>query len=320
MKPDAGTAGALRIARAPERAYLAPEEFIGDVEAELDPKRIQRHGRLILGPQAEVAFAQNVWLEPRLVKIGSIGDAVKSLRAVQRNWAVYAPAHHRRASLVAEGLPKLREKPFVFGEAVPTSPMGAFTLLAPDLMLMSASCSSPFPNGEVRFLEDKTGPPSRAYLKLWEALTVAGERPQAGELCLDLGSSPGGWTWALAKLGARVISVDKAPIEPSVAALPGVEVRSESAFGLEPKSLPPVDWLFSDVICYPARLIGLLERWLKAPKVPKMICSVKFQGATDFEAIRRLREIPGAEIRHLFHNKHEVTFFRLKTGAGGGGA
>ena len=63
-------------------------------------------------------------------------------------------------------------------------------------------------------------PPNRAYLKLWEALTLAanmpdGRMPRPGELCLDLGSSPGGWSWVLQKLGARVISVDKAPLDPA---------------------------------------------------------------------------------------------------------
>ncbi len=55
------------------------------------------------------------------------------------------------------------------------------------------------------------------------------------ELCLALGSSPGGWTWVLAKLGARVLILDKAPLAPAVAAMPGVEYRAESAFGFEPR-------------------------------------------------------------------------------------
>jgi Predicted SAM-dependent methyltransferase len=59
----------------------------------------------------------------------------------------------------------------------------------------------------------------------------------------------------LAKLGARVIAVDKAPLDPAVAALPGVEIRQASAFALDPAEIGPVDWLFSDVICYPARLL-----------------------------------------------------------------
>ena len=97
----------------------------------------------------------------------------------------------------------------------------------------------------MRFVEDRAGPPSRAYLKLWEALTLSGQHPGPGDLCLDLGSSPGGWSWALQQMGARIISVDKAPLDPAVARLPGIEHRDDSAFALDPAAIGPVDWLFS---------------------------------------------------------------------------
>ncbi len=75
-------------------------------------------------------------------------------------------------------------------------------------------------------IEDHIGPPSRAYLKLWEALVRFGRWPAPGDRCLDLGASPGGWTWVLAKLGANVTAVDKAPLAPAVAAMPGVTQRA----------------------------------------------------------------------------------------------
>jgi 23S rRNA (cytidine2498-2'-O)-methyltransferase len=97
------------------------------------------------------------------------------------------------SSLIADKLPKVSAKPLAFGMPAPGAPLGSWTLIAPDMVLASASCSSPFPNGEARFIEDRTAP-SRAYLKLWELFTLIAERPQLGELCVDLGSSPGGWT------------------------------------------------------------------------------------------------------------------------------
>src|SRR5262249_30036695 len=154
--------------------------------------------------------------------------------------------------------------------------------------------SSPFPNGEVRFVENRSAPPSRAYLKLWELLTLIGERPMRGERCLDLGSSPGGWSWVLGELGARVLSVDKAPLDPRIAALPGIEHRRESAFALDPQAVGPVDWLFSDVVCYPKRLLALVGKWLAAGTVRRFACTIKFQGKTDFDAAREFAAIPGS--------------------------
>jgi 23S rRNA (cytidine2498-2'-O)-methyltransferase len=221
---------------------------------------------------------------------------------------MYAPVHHRRAALIQEKLPHVSAKPVVFPTAAPAAPLGSWTLLAPDRMLAAASCSSPFPNGEVDLVEDKVGPPSRAYLKLWEALVRLRRWPQPGERCLDLGACPGGWTWVLARLGASVVAVDKAPLDPKVAAMPGVEWRGESAFGLDPASVGPVDWLFSDVICYPARLLRLVERWRASGLVQNFVCTIKFQGETDHETARAFAAIPGATVLHLHNNKHELTF------------
>ncbi len=157
---------------------------------------------------------------------------------------------------------------------------------------LATRCTSAFPNGEVRFVEDRSGPPSRAYLKLWEALTLIGRQPGPGERCLDLGSSPGGWSWALQRMGAQVISVDKAPLAPAVARLPGIEHRLDSAFALDPAAVGPVDWLFSDVVCYPARLLALVERWLAAGTCRNFVCTIKFQGETDHATAGRFRRHP----------------------------
>ena len=192
------------------------------------------HGRLVLapGPPRAAAWAQNVWHEPTRIEIASIGNAGKRLRAIQRNWALYDFQLHRRAALIQAQLPKVSAKPLRFGEAPPAAPLGSWTLLDATTILAAPRCSSPFPHGEVRFIEDRSGPPSRAYLKLWEAFTILGRRPDPGALCLDLGASPGGWSWALQKLGAEVIGVDKAPLDPAVAALPRIRHLRQSAFAL----------------------------------------------------------------------------------------
>ena len=146
---------------------------------------------------------------------------------MQRNWGYLPFDHNSRAALITAKLPPLRPKPLRFPCAAPTSHLGAWTLLGYDRMLVSPTQTSPFVNGAVAFEEDRVGPPSRAYLKLWEACTLWRAWPQPGETCLDLGAAPGGWTWALAKLGARVVAIDKAALEPAIAAMPGVSVRQE---------------------------------------------------------------------------------------------
>lgn len=268
------------------------------------------------GPPVPAAWAANVWREPFFLEVASIGEAARALKSIQRNWALYPTRLRRRSALIQEKLPPVSARPLAFGAEPPSAPLGSWTLVDQNLLLASADCSSPWPHGEVQFVEDKTTPPTRAYLKLWEAFTRLGRKPAPGELCLDLGSSPGGWTWVLQTLGARVVSVDKADLAPAVARLPNVEFLRESAFGLDPRQFKErygvADWLFSDVICYPERLLGLVERWLEAGACRHLVCTVKFQAATDFASQAAFAAIPDSRLLHLHHNKHELTWALLR--------
>lgn len=294
--------------------YLAPEGFEAELRHELGDSVVLEHGRLLLasGPARACAWAQNVWHDVQRIPVASIGEGAKALKAIQRNWWPYAPGLHRRTALLVEKLPKVSAKPLSFGQAAPTAPLGSFTWADEGTLLAAPHCSSPFPNGECHLVEDRVGPPSRAYLKLWDAFTVLGRAPGPGETCLDLGACPGGWTWVLANLGAKVTAVDKAPLDPKVAAMPGVSIRQESAFGLDPASVGPVDWLFSDIICYPERLLRLVRTWLDKGQVANFVCTIKFQGDTDHATAQAFAAIPGSRVLHLFHNKHELTWVLLK--------
>lgn len=292
--------------------YLAAPGYVDEVIAELGNVAAV-HDRLVFaeGPARPAAWAQNVWFEPLRLPIASIGEGAKALRAIQRNWALYAFHLHRRAHLIEEQLPPLRAKKLPFPADLPKAPLGSWTLLDANTIIASPRCSSPFPHGEVEFEENKTAPPNRAYLKLWEALTLIGMGPRPGELCLDLGASPGGWTWALHETGARVIAVDKAALDPTVADLPRVTVRRQSAFALAPAEIGPVDWLCCDVVCYPDRLLALVRRWLESGLARRFICTIKFQGPTDHAAIRSFAAIAGSRLMHLHHNKHELTWIKV---------
>lgn len=299
------------------RAYLAVPERKAELLEELGhagARILEQHERLVLtdsGP-TRAAWASNVWLEAERIPFESIADAARQLQARQRNWAFYGIDHFRRGQLIAESLPHVSAAPLTFGERPPRAPLGSFTLLTPNLLLASAKCSSAFAHGEVSFEENSVEPPSRAYLKLWELFTLTGKRPKRGQTCLDLGACPGGWTWVLAKLGATVTSIDKSPLAPNIAALPNVHFRQMSAFAIDPATHPKVDWLFSDVICYPDRLLEHVQRWLALDKATNFVCTLKFQGETDHATTRAFAKVPGSRLIHLHHNKHELTWFLIR--------
>jgi 23S rRNA (cytidine2498-2'-O)-methyltransferase len=296
---------------APFTAYLAAQGFLPELQYELGPDVIETHGDLVLakGAPKNVVWADNVWRNPRWIEIESIGDAAKKLKDIQRNWSGYGFQFHRRGKLIGEKLPHVSAKPLVFGNPLPTAPLGAWTLIKENLMLASPDCSAPVPNGEYIFEENKDEPPNRAYLKLWEALTRLGKMPKPGETCLDLGACPGGWTWVLQGLGAKVIAVDKAPLADNIMALPNVRYVQQSAFALKPEDIGPVDWLFSDIICYPERLLRLVREWKDSGLVKNFVCTIKFQGDTDHAGIASFLENTGSFAMHLYNNKHEITWF-----------
>jgi 23S rRNA (cytidine2498-2'-O)-methyltransferase len=293
-------------------AYLAAEGFERQLDEELARAGVAvrlHHGRLRVSesPPVHVAWAANTWWDAERIAVTSIGHAAKELRRRQRNWVSYAPGHHRRAALIADKLPHVAARPLELGEVAPDAPLGSWTLLERDVVLAARRCSSPFPNGVPRFVEDREGPPSRAYLKLWETFARLRRQPGPGERCLDLGAAPGGWTWLLARTGAEVIAIDRAPLATEVARLPNVTSMRTSAFGLDPADLGPVDWWCSDIIAYPERLLGLVTRWLDTGRVRNLVCTVKFQDATDHDAAARFAALPGAQLFHLSQNKHELT-------------
>jgi len=300
-------------------ALIAPEQRVDLLRRELTRAGATveaDHGRLLVARDVAgwPAWAHNVWHEPEALPVPSVKRAAKQLRARQRNW-VCLPTHYpRRSKLIARQLPHVAAKPLRLGELPPAAPLGGWTLLDDGWMLAAAETASAFPNGEPAFVEDREGPPNRAYLKLCEAFATAGRWPRPGERCLDLGAAPGGWTWVLAQLGAEVLAVDKAELAPRVADLAGVTVRRDSAFGLRPHHVGPVDWLVADIACTPARLHTLVDHWLAAGTVRNFICTLKFQGETDFAAQDAFAALPGTRLTHLYHNKHELTWISLAPG------
>jgi len=304
----------VRIERIPGVVYHRIEEFESDFAAELEgavPTATWGPFAYLAEPRGPAYWTRNTWLEPFRLEFDSISEAASALRSIQRNWAPCLFSHFRRGALIQERLPHVSAKPKPFPYALPDAPMGAWTLLDEHTLIGSAACSSPFPGGIAEFVEDKEGPPSRAYLKLREALVRARAFPGPGERCVDAGACPGGWTWVLAGLGARVTSVDRAELEPRIAAMAGVEFLKHDAFTLKPEDVGPTDWLCSDVICYPPRLYEWVEKWLESGLARNFICTIKMQGVSDRETTARFAAIPGSSVVHLHNNKHELTWMRI---------
>ncbi len=295
--------------------YLAIYNFEKELERELEIRGLRvahKKDRLYLveGNHPQLIWAQVTAHQLTHDYISSIGDAVKKLKAQGRNWGLFTVGNHRRAELIQSELPKVNIRPIAFRHDLPSVPMGFWTLWETDQIFSTQKTSSPFALGEMNFIEDKTMPPSRAYLKLWEFFTIYAPEVIKGGAAIDVGSCPGGWTWVLRTLDfEKVYSVDKAPIEKRISNLGKIEFRQESAFGLDPKDFGEIEWFCSDIICYPERLLNLVNRFREAGKVKNFVCTIKYQSETDWENTLKFLEIPGSRIVHLHHNKHEVTWF-----------
>lgn len=289
-------------------AYYTTSQFINELQAELK-NQVATYGHLVLteGELQKSVWAHNVWLNPVFVEFESISQAAKKLREMGPLWTYHPHEFHRRAQLIQDQLPKIKPRVVDFLAPLPPANLGAWTLLSPNKILASPTTTSPFAHGEVTFNENKELPPSRAYLKLWELMTVHGIKPQPGEKVIDFGSCPGGWTWVLQSVGCQVLSIDRSPLAPHIAALPGVEFMQTNAFSLRPQDLGQIDWFFSDIICYPPKLYELVENWITSGLCRNFVCTIKFQGETDFETLKRFQALPNCEVQHLYHNKHEVT-------------
>ena len=254
----------------------------------------------------EPAWAQSVWHNVQPVEIESIGDAQRKLKAISRSWRYHGDQFNRRGSLIAAGLNLAKEsRPFRFPSRGEKNPPPVFTMAEAGLILYSSEIDRPNYDGKVSFIENKKIPPSRAYLKLWEALTVLGDWPRANDTVVDLGSSPGSWSWALAELSAKVISVDRSGLSEEVLKHKNIEFTAGNAFSFVPRKM---DWVFSDVICYPEKLHEYILRWLESGYCHKFVCSVKFVSTPDYQMIDQFRKLPHSRILHLSHNKNEVTW------------
>lgn len=270
-----------------------------------------------IAPQELPYWARTTFLKPFILHFDSIGEAASALKEIQRNWAPYQYQNFRRAALIQDKLPYINLKVRKFPVEIPKSPIGVYTLIDDKTILASALTSSYIPAGRIEFVEDHINPPSRAYLKIQESLTMArllfdAELPGSESRCFEAGACPGGWTWVLVNLGSQVYAVDRAELAPSLMGNPLVTFQAHDAFTLKPEDIGKCDWVFSDVICYPERLLEWIKVWLDSGLTKNMICTIKMQGEIDYEVVKQFAAIPDSRVVHLNYNKHELTWIHCE--------
>jgi 23S rRNA (cytidine2498-2'-O)-methyltransferase len=153
--------------------------------------------------------------------------------------------------------------------------------------------------------------PSRAARKLAEAFAWLGVAPEPGELCVDLGAAPGGWTWVLLERRARVVAVDPGKLRPDLLGRRGLTYVAGNAFDFEPEE--PADWLFCDMAFRPLEVAKMLARWARQRSATLLVANFKLPMRRKAEIVRELTRVlreggwKGLRARQLYHDRDEVT-------------
>jgi 23S rRNA (cytidine2498-2'-O)-methyltransferase len=192
------------------------------------------------------------------------------------------------------------------------SPERGFLSVAPaPLPFREQHVVSCFPAGEVPLAVDKQAP-SRAFTKLIEAELRLGRRIAARDTCVDLGASPGSWTYVALRRGATVTAVDRADLREDLMQHRNVNFQRGDAFRFVPPSA--VDWLLCDVIASADRSAENLLEWLRRKWCRHFVVTLKVDDEGSSDVLTRLkRELPAltSELRlqRLSANKKEVCAF-----------
>ncbi len=172
-----------------------------------------------------------------------------------------------------------------------------------------------FMNGPCRMADDDAAP-SRSYLKVEEAYGILGAEPRAGESVCDLGAAPGGWSYSAAKRGARVVAVDNGPMKGGALGNPLIDHRRDDAFGFSPGREAVYDWLFSDMLEDPHKVLQSIVRpWLAGGWCRRFVINLKFGRVDPISLLAELRSpdspfakhASGVRITHLYHDREEFT-------------
>ncbi len=170
---------------------------------------------------------------------------------------------------------------------------------------------SPFNRGFIPWAEDKAAP-SRAFGKVIESEMRLGRQIAAGETVVDLGASPGSWSYVALQRGARVTAIDRSELREDLMRNPRLHFETADAFKYKPPQT--VDWLICDVIAAPQRSIDLLLEWLRERRMRHFIVTIKFKGDDEYSLLSQLKQLAPPlcsdfRLTRLHANKNEVCAF-----------
>lgn len=294
---DATGGATLEDACFPQQALVGPVEITGDSVNQLAGGILDVMLGSLRGERIEAAWP-------------CVFDAAAGLEGLGRRVDAVEKAFHE---LFRKRLGRVARL------ATPEPPRGAGTsrglfVFFPDFRRAFVARQCVF--GGQRRMADDPQAPSRSYLKVEEAFVVLGREPAAGELVVDLGAAPGGWSYSAARRGARVIAVDNGPLKGGALDHPQIEHRREDAFGFRLPAGTVADWLFCDLVEEPHHVLrNLIAPWLEQRWCRHFIVMLKF-GRTDPLALLRevrapdgvfARVAPGFRVRHLYHDREEFT-------------
>lgn len=257
---------------------------------------------------ARPIWAQDWWPGARAIAVESKSQILKFLKSKPVLGHYYDSIQSKMGQGLTQDLRNFDKKRIVFKSNF-SFKYFAWTAFE-DFLIYCDHPYSRFPLGWHEFNEDKNFPPNRAYLKLWELFTVYNIPFNKNDAVIDVGSSPGGWSWVLSQIFSKVYSVDKAQLDPKIKAIKNVEYVNGDAFKVNCQKFHDCRWIFSDIICAPEKSIGLIDYWLSNSTIENFVCTLKFKGDCNFDVVQRCLALEGSKILHLYQNKNEVTWLR----------
>ncbi len=162
--------------------------------------------------------------------------------------------------------------------------------------------------------------PSRAYLKVEEAIRWYDLSLREGDVAVELGSAPGGVVYALLARGLKVTGIDPGEMAPVVKANKRFTHLAMSAFDVRENNLPKrVDWLLLDMNTEPELGLRAVEHQIKLARMPTygVILTLKLNQPSFStripELVNRVRSrgFPTVFAKQLTANRREITVVGL---------